>query len=78
MRKIRSNKGFSLVEALFVVAIIVVLGTVIIMSIVDHMRSLEKTENDGYAKTIFIAAQNHLTMADHEGFLGRTKFGNED
>lgn len=78
MRKIKTNKGFSLVEALFVVAIIVVLGTVIIMSIVDHMRSMEKTENDGYAKTIFVAAQNHLTMTEHEGFLGRTKFGSVD
>ncbi|MBQ1411395.1 MAG: type II secretion system protein [Oscillospiraceae bacterium] len=78
MRKIRTNKGFTLVEALFVVAIIVVLSSVIIMSIVDHMRSLEKTENDGYAKTIFVAAQNHLTMAAHEGYLGRTYFGLKD
>lgn len=78
MRKIRTNKGFTLVEALFVVAIIVVLGSVIIMAIVDHMRSMEKTENDGYAKTIFVAAQNNLTMAEHEGYLGRTDFGYSD
>lgn len=67
-----------MVEALFVVAIIVVLGSVIIMAIVDHMRSMEKTENDGYAKTIFVAAQNNLTMAEHEGYLGRTDFGYSD
>ena len=74
MGKMRKNKGFTLVEALFVVAILVVLGSVIIMAIVNHMRSMEKTENDGYAKTLFIAAQNNLTMAEHEGYLGRTNF----
>ena len=67
-----------MVEALFVVAILVVLGSVIIMAIVNHMRSMEKTENDGYAKTLFIAAQNNLTMAEHEGYLGRTNFGYKD
>ena len=78
MRKLRTNKGFTLVEALFVVAIIVVLGGVIILSVVDHLRSMAKTENDGYAKTIFVAAQNHLTMAQHEGYLGRKNFGHVD
>ena len=42
MGKMRKNKGFTLVEALFVVAILVVLGSVIIMAIVNHMRSMEK------------------------------------
>lgn len=67
-----------MVEALFVVAILVVLGSVVIMAIVNHMRSMEKTENDGYAKTLFIVAQNNLTMAEHEGYLGRTNFGYTD
>lgn len=78
MRKLRTNKGFTLVEALFVVAIIVVLGSVVILSVVDYLRSMTKTEYDGYAKTVFVAAQNHLTMAEHEGYLGRKDFGKSD
>lgn len=75
MWKLRAKKGFTLVEALVVVAIIGILGTVIVLSVVDYLRSTTKLEYDGYAKSIFVAAQNHLTMAEHEGYLGRKYFG---
>lgn len=62
-------------ETLIVVAIIVILTGVVVISVIDYLRSTTKLEYDGYAKSIFVAAQNHLTMAEHEGYLGRTKFG---
>lgn len=64
-----------MVETLIVVAIIVVLAGVVILSVINYLRSTTKLEYDGYAKSIFVAAQNHLTMAEHEGYLGRTEFG---
>lgn len=75
MWKMKSKKGFTLAEALLVVAIIGILSTVIILSVVDYLRSSTKLEYDGYAKSIFVAAQNHLTMAEHEGYLGSNYFG---
>lgn len=57
-------------ELLIVVAIIVVLAGVAFVGVASHMRSMTKLEYDGYAKEIFVAAQNHLTMAAHEGYLG--------
>lgn len=78
MRKFKSKKGFTLAEVLLVVGILAILATVVILSVVDYLRSTTKLEYDGYAKSIFVAAQNHLTMAEHEGFLGRTNFGDEE
>ena len=65
-------------EVLLVVGILAILATIVILSVVDYLRSTTKLEYDGYAKSIFVAAQNHLTMAEHEGFLGRTNFGDEE
>lgn len=62
-------------EALGVVALIGILSAVTILIVVDYLRSTTKLEYDGYAKSIFVASQNHLTMAEHEGYLGRSYFG---
>ncbi len=75
MWKFRSKKGFTLAEALLIVAIVGVVSAVVILSVVDYLRSTTKLEYDGYAKSIFVAAQNHLTMAEHEGYLGCNYFG---
>ena len=76
--KSHNKKGFSLAEVLIVVSIIAVLGGVAFIAVASYLRSMTKLEYDGYAKQIFVAAQNHLTMAEHEGYLGRTDFGTKE
>ena len=59
-------------ELLIVVAIILVLLGVAFISVVSHQRSMAQLERDGIAKEIFVAAQNHLTVAYGEGYLEKT------
>lgn len=75
MRKLKAKFGFTMAETLLVVAIIGILAAVIFVSVVNYLRSSTKLEYDGYSKSIFVAAQNHLSMAEHEGYLGRSDFG---
>ena len=75
MKRIRRIKGFTLAETLIVVAIITILSGVSFIAVQNHMRSLAQLERDGIAKEIFVAAQNHLTMAEHEGYLGLSEYG---
>ena len=70
--------GFTMAEVLIVVAIIAVLGGVAFVNVARYMRSMKKIEFDGYAKEIFIAAQNHLTMSASEGYLDRKNRGTEE
>lgn len=65
--------GFTMAELLIVVAIITVLGGVGFIAVQNHQRSLEFTERNAIAKEIFIAAQNHLTMAESQGYLSVDK-----
>ena len=78
MRKNRTKMGFTLAEVLIVIAIIGILGGVVAVNVARYFRSLTKLEYDNYAKSIFVAAQNHLIMAEHEGYLGRTDFGTKE
>lgn len=78
MRNKFTRKGYTLAEVLIVVAIIAVLVGVAAVSVFAYLRSMTKLEYDGYAKEIFIAAQNHLTASESQGYLGRTDFGNEE
>lgn len=78
MLKLRNKHGFSMAEVLIVVGIIVVLMGVAAVGIIAHLRNLAKLEYDGYAKEIFVAAQNHLTMAESQGYLRRNQFGAKD
>ena len=75
MKKIKNIHGMTMAEVLIVVAIIAVLSTVAFVSISNYQRSLGQLERDGIAKEIFVAAQNHLTAAHGEGYLGITEFG---
>ena len=75
--KWKNNKGFSLAEMLIVVAIIIILMGVAFIAVQNHQRSMTRLEFDGIAKEIFIAAQNHLTSAEGQGYLQSTEYGNE-
>jgi len=70
MTKRRRNKGFTLAEVLLVVGIIVILAGVSFINVVKHQRAMKQLEMDGIAKEIFVAAQNHLSMAASQGYLG--------
>ena len=70
MNKRRNKRGFTMAELLIVVAIIAVLTGVSFVAVAQHQRSLERLERDSVAREIFVAAQNHLTMAESQGFLG--------
>ncbi len=69
MQKTRKNRGFTLAETLIVVAIIIILMAVAFLML--NRRSATKKQYDEHAKEIFIAAQNHLSMADNLSYLGR-------
>jgi prepilin-type N-terminal cleavage/methylation domain-containing protein len=70
MKKLKNNIGMTLAEMLIVVAIIGVLGGVAFVAVWNYQRSMGQLERDGIAKEIFVAAQNHLTAAYGEGYLG--------
>lgn len=73
-RKGRSA-GFTMAELLIVVAIIGVLAAVSFIAVQAHQRSMTQLQYDAIAKEIFVAAQNHLTMAKSENYLGSTNMG---
>ena len=78
MKKNNHNKGFTLAEVLIVVALIGVLSGVAFISVVSYLRSMIQLERDGIAKEIFVAAQNHLTMVEHEGYLNQSSYGHPE
>ena len=79
-KRMLNRKGFTMAEVLIVVAIIVVLAGVGFIALMSHMRNMQQLEMDGQAKEIFVAAQNHLAMADSQGYLGKkgSAFGTDD
>ena len=72
MKKKRNNRGFTLAELLIVVAIITVLAGVGFIAVQSYQKSMAQLEADAIAKEIFIAAQNHLTMAESQGYTSET------
>lgn len=77
-KKNRRNAGFTMAELLIVIAILGALAAVAIVGVVNYMRTMTKLEYDGYAKEIFIAAQNHLTLADSQGLVANADHGVAD
>lgn len=76
MKKNR-NSGFSLAELLIVVAIVVVLMAVAFVAVQNYQSSMTRLEFDTIAKEIFIAAQNHLTTAENQGYPENISFGHK-
>lgn len=71
----RNNLGFTMAELLIVVAIIIVLSGVAFLAVQRYHRGMAQLERDSIAKEIFVAAQNHLTQANSQGYPGVTDFG---
>lgn len=69
MKKKRSIRGFTMAELLIVVAIITVLSGVGFVAVQAHQKNVAQLEANTVAKEIFFAAQNHLTMAEAQGYL---------
>ena len=63
-----SRLGFSAIELLVVIAIIAILAALAIPSISSMQNSLKSTELDGAARSIFIAAQNHMSNMRDENY----------
>ncbi|WP_410043810.1 prepilin-type N-terminal cleavage/methylation domain-containing protein [Oribacterium sp. P9] len=71
IKKRLDRKGFTLAEVLVTVAILLILAGVTFVSVVQYQKNLRLMEMDGTAKEIFIAAQNHLSVAKASGDLDR-------
>lgn len=69
VKKNRHNAGFTMVELLTVVAILVILMGVSAVAVIRYQRNLHLKEMDSIAKEIFVAAQNHLSAADSQNLL---------
>lgn len=65
--KLKQNKAFTLVEMLVVVAVMVILLGISMIGLREFMVSLQMTEVDNYAKTIYLEAQNQLIAEKVEG-----------
>ena len=63
-----SVAGFTMAELLIVVAIIGILSGVSFVAVQSHQKSLTQAQYDAIAKEIFVAAQNHLTLAKSENY----------
>ena len=69
MRNRRNDKGFTMMEMLVAVAILVILMGVAFLAVINYQRTMKRLELDKTAREIFVAAQNHLTMAQSQGLL---------
>ncbi len=78
IKKLRRSGAFSLLEALIAVALIGILSAVSFIAVIRYQRNMQLLKMDATAKEMFIAAQNHLSMAEGQGFLGITEFGEEE
>lgn len=63
------NSGFTLMEAIIALALVVLLGLVAIPGTAALKRSLKSTEMEAGARLLFIAAQNRLTVMRSAGTL---------
>ena len=69
MKKKKQNTGFTIVELLLVVAIIMVLLGVSFLALGHQQRNMKQLELDTVAREIFVAAQNHMTVASRQGLM---------
>lgn len=65
----RHNRGFTMVETIVVVAIMVILMGLAFVAVQNYQRTMKQLELDKTARELFVAAQNHLTVAESQGLL---------
>ena len=65
----RGNQGFTMMEVMIVIAILGVMAALVFVNIVPFMKGFYQKEMDETAREIYVAAQNHLSIADSMGFL---------
>jgi len=58
-----------MMEVMIVVAILAVMAVLVFVNVIPFMKSLYQKEMDETAQEIYVAAQNHLTIAESMGFL---------
>ena len=73
-----NRRGFTMAETLVAVGIIGILSALIFIGVANYLRTMRQLERDGIAKELFVSAQNHLTTADSQGYLGKAYFGNKE
>jgi len=73
-RRRRRIAGFTMAELLIVIAIIGVLAGVSFVAVQTHQKSMTQLQYDTIAKEIFVAAQNHLTLAKSENYRQASDF----
>ena len=69
VNKLKQNRAFTLTEMLIALAIMVVLLGISIVAFNDWTKSLEMTELDYYAESIYMEAQTQLASMETEGSL---------
>ena len=74
----RKKKGFTLAELMLVIAITGILAAISFIFVARYLRVLEHMKYDSIAKEMFITAQNHLSMANNEGYLNANEFGTKE
>lgn len=72
------SKAFTLAETLIVVAIISILSGISFVELPKISRNMEQKEMDSMAMSLYVAAQNHLTMARSQDYPGVSNFGVSD
>lgn len=71
----RATSGFTMMETLLAVAIVIIMGGLAFLSIFQYQKNLYQLQMDGIAREIYVAAQNHLSTAKAEGVLDSVNKG---
>ena len=66
--RLSSIRGMTMAELMVTVGVILILAAVAFIGLISYQRLMAQREADSAAREIFIAAQNHLTMARGEGY----------